>query len=82
MAKTALLGAEYDETLFRSVGRALQTMGASCSANSGGAGDSQDVGVWTFAIGPDELLLEAETYKGLSITGSPELVDKLVALLA
>jgi hypothetical protein len=82
VAKTALLGEQYDDALFQAVGRALQTMGASCSANSGAAGESQDIGSWTFAIGPDELLLEAETYKGLSVSGSPELVDKLVTLLS
>ncbi len=73
--KTIMLGNEYDDALRDALRAVLLELGASWGASTWGVGGSQMVETVEVIIDGGRLLVEAETYMGLSITGEEPLVS-------
>ncbi|NVB39471.1 hypothetical protein G6O69_16635 [Pseudenhygromyxa sp. WMMC2535] len=74
---TVVLGDEHDEGLRRLVEDVLGKLGAESSTHVRGVGGSQDMETLEVEIDGQRLVVEAETYVGLSIHGPPELVRRV-----
>ena len=72
-----IVGAEYDGRLFAALGTSLRALGYNVDAESWGVGGSQEVSSWKVRGPKGNLLVEAETYIGLSVCGEPDLVGEL-----
>jgi len=55
---------------------------ANIAARQWGLGGSQIIETTKLSLGKDLLVVEAETYVGLSITGEARVVDRVAAMLA
>jgi hypothetical protein len=82
LKKKLVLGDEYDEKLRQALAECLAMMGADSAAWQWGLGGSQLIETRKVYIGKDLLVIEAETYVGLTITGAARLVDRVASLLA
>jgi hypothetical protein len=82
MKKKLVLGDEYDEALRQIVMDCLAAMGADVEARQWGLGGSQIIDTCKVSLGRDLLVVESETYVGLSIRGEARLVDRVAALVA
>jgi hypothetical protein len=72
-----VVGAEHDAAQFERLGCALRSLGYDIETHWSGFGGSQQVSRWEL-IGPKGVLVvEAETYIGLHVTGVSELVSEL-----
>ena len=72
-----IVGAEYDEVAFARLKRALNLLEYDVQSGWSGMAGSQDIQQWT-AIGPSgRLLVQSETYIGLSVEGPAALVAAL-----
>ena len=81
-AKTAVLGAEWDDALRTKLLKVLRKMGAERKDHTWGIGGSQEVETLEVVIEGRRIVVEAETYIGLSVTGPPYLVDRIQERLA
>lgn len=79
MRKTVPLGDEYDDALRRRVMDALISMGAVVVDDAWGVGGSQECERVRLNLDGREIVVEAETYVGLQITGDAALVDAVAA---
>jgi hypothetical protein len=79
--KTSILGDETDETLLATVLDLLEQVGAERIDGFSGVGGSQAVSAATFQLGPasagETLVLEVETYMGISVRGPSRWVEYL-----
>ncbi|WP_140419907.1 hypothetical protein [Achromobacter denitrificans] len=75
--KTIILGDEYDEALRDALRIVLVRNGAVGINKFFGVGGSQEVETLEVRIGDDLITIEAETFVGLTITGSSAAVDSL-----
>jgi|GEM_PF-1200341 len=75
--KTVVLGPEYDQRLRGAVLEVLARLGGTPSKHEWGIGGSQEVRTLEVNIGTDCVILEAETYIGLSVQGPAKLVDRI-----
>lgn len=75
--RTVTLGREYDDALKKALADLLQRMGAVEIRHERGHAGSQDVEVLEVAIGEARVVIEAETYMGLSVTGPEEIVAEI-----
>jgi hypothetical protein len=66
---------EYDEESRSTVLEVLRELSAPQPQRSSGVGGSQRVETLSLRVGEREIVIETETYIGLSITGDPALVD-------
>lgn len=82
MKKTLVLGKEYDGALRRALMDCLAGMGAEVTARQWGLGGSQTLETTKVYVGKDLVVVQSETYVGLSITGSPRLVDRIATTLS
>lgn len=82
MKKKLVLGSEYDDALRQSLMQCLSEMGADVAARQWGLGGAQILETTKVSIGRDVLVVESETYVGLSVSGPARLVDRVAALLA
>jgi len=80
--KRLILGNEYDDKLRQALTDCLATMGAHTAADQRGLGGSQIIETKKIYLGKDLIVVEAETYVGLSISGEARLVDRIAAALA
>jgi len=80
--KKLVLGNEYDDALRQAVLDCLAAMGADIAARQFGFGGSQIIETMKVTLGKDLLLLEAETYVGLSVSGEARIVDRLASMVA
>jgi hypothetical protein len=80
--KKLVLANEYDDNLRQALMDTLAALGADTAAHQWGLGGSQIIETRRVYLGRSLLVVEAETYVGLSITGEARLVDKVAALLA
>ncbi len=72
-----VVGPEHDEALFQRLGNALRARDYSLDPEAFSLAGSQTLSQWR-AVGPDgTLTIEAETYVGLSVSGSQEGVAQL-----
>ena len=81
MKKKLILGDEYDETLRHALMDTLAKLGASIEAHQWGLGGSQIIQTTKLLLGKDLLVVESETYVGLSLFGEARVVDRVAALL-
>lgn len=79
--KTTVLGDEHDERLRTVLLDVLKQVGASTSSHEHGVGGSQELETLVVEVGGNRLLVEAETYIGLSVRGDAALVDKIESLV-
>jgi hypothetical protein len=74
---TVNLGAEYDADLRESLLMALKKLGARRKGHLWGMGGSQELESAEFFIGAATVLVETETYVGLTISGPESIVEKI-----
>lgn len=72
-----IVGREFDEALHRRLGATLRACGYTVDSKSWGVAGSQELSTWKVSGPRGELLVEAETYIGLSVTGASPLIDEL-----
>jgi hypothetical protein len=80
--KKLVLGDEYDEKLRQALTDCLAALGADVAVQQWGLGGSQLLETRKVYLGKNLLVVEAETYVGLSITGPSRIVDSVAAALA
>jgi hypothetical protein len=80
--KKIVLGSEHDESLRQALLDCLAALGADIAARQWGLGGSQIIDTTKVTIGKDLLVVETETYVGLSVSGEARLVDRIAAQLA
>jgi hypothetical protein len=80
--KKLVLGDEHDDALRQALLDCLSGLGATIAARQFGLGGSQIIETTKVSLGKDLLVVEAETYVGLSITGESRLVDRVAALVS
>lgn len=79
---TIVLGDEFDDDLRADVQDVLRSLGAlSSSQDEWGVAGSQEVETIAVKLRGKEVLVEAETYVGLSITGPDDLVTEIKNLV-
>ncbi|MBU1413208.1 hypothetical protein KKC22_16990 [Myxococcota bacterium] len=69
-----IVGPEYDKALFERLALTLRALGYRLGSEWSGVGGSQEISHWEISGPSGSLILEAETYVGLSLSGSAELV--------
>jgi hypothetical protein len=69
------IGPEYEADLFGKLGRVLHSLGYHVGEDWWGVGGSQEVSRWEISGPGGDLVVEAETYVGLSVSGPTELVS-------
>lgn len=73
--KHVVLGNEYDDKLRKRLLEVLRGMGAKSTDHWTGVGGSQELERLEVDLAGKTLIVEAETYIGLTITGDAALVD-------
>jgi aminoglycoside 6'-N-acetyltransferase len=68
---------EHDDEAFARLGRALGALGLDVRDKLSGVGGSQDYSRWELSCPEGPVVVEAETYIGLSVEGPPELIRRL-----
>lgn len=81
-AKPVVIGDETDDELREKLLAVLGEMGAVEKSSERGVGGSQEIETAVFDVKGKELVVEAETYEGLSLRGDSALVDEVKARLA
>lgn len=76
--ETIRLGNEYDAALRKRLANALKSMSAIIETSQKGLAGSQEVETVRAVIGGKSVLIEAETYMGLSITGDSSLLREIM----
>lgn len=75
---TVVLGDEYDDDLRNRLVDALRSLGGTLEGTPlRGVAGSQDFESMIVDIGGSQIRVEAETYIGLSISGNPQLVQRI-----
>jgi len=80
--KKLILGSEYDDALRQALMDCLAALGADIAGRQWGLGGAQIIETTKISLGKDLLVVEAETYVGLSISGEARVVDRVAALLS
>jgi hypothetical protein len=71
------VGPEFDEALLRRLGATLRACGYAVDSKSWGVAGSQELSTWKVSGPRGVLLVEAETYMGVTVTGASPLIDEL-----
>ena len=79
---TVVLGDEFDEPLREALLEVLREMGATEQSSDRGVGGSQEIETAVFDLRGKRLVVEAETYEGLSIRGEEAVVKVVQERLA
>jgi hypothetical protein len=77
MSKTIVLGPEYDERLQSAVLGVIAELGGMVDAAKWAMGGSQEIVTCNIALSELNLILETETYIGLSISGDEATVEDI-----
>ena len=77
---TLILGAEHDRKVKRAATWALRKIGARRKRGWLGFAGSQEIAHTEWKIGRETLVLEAETFLGLTLSGPDEIVDRVESL--
>jgi hypothetical protein len=75
--KSVILGPEYDQNLRAALMAVLRSMCAIAGDHTWGVGGSQEFESLEVSVRGKPLVIEAETYIGLSIRGESETVDEV-----
>ena len=81
MQKTIVLGDEYDEKLRAALIELLKSMGAASLRHDWGVGGSQELETLQVSVGGKVVVVEAETYVGLSISGDEAQIVEIASKL-
>lgn len=81
MDKTIILGREHDQALREILRGVLVRLGAVGLSHDWAVGGSQEIETSEVQLAGERIVLEAETYIGLSIRGRSEIVDRIHALV-
>jgi len=81
MNKKFVLGPEYDEKLRGALLQLLKEMGGTPINRDWAIGGSQELEMLEVALAGDTVLIESETYIGLSITGDETQVVEIASRL-
>lgn len=79
--KKLILGDEYDEALRHALMTELTTLGAVIEAQQWGLGGSQIIQTTKLRLGKESIVVECETYVGLSLSGPARVVDRVATTL-
>jgi hypothetical protein len=79
--KKLILGDEHDDALRQALLACLSALGADVAARQWGLGGSQTLETMRVYLGKDLVVVEAETYVGLSIRGEPRVVNRVAEAL-
>lgn len=71
------LGPEYDGALWQRLRGAIKYLGGYIESNEWGIAGSQEVIEYKVVFGSNIILVESETYIGITITGDAELINKI-----
>ncbi|RYZ08405.1 MAG: hypothetical protein EOO73_08120 [Myxococcales bacterium] len=82
LKKKLILGDEHDDALRQSLMACLSALGADVAARQWGLGGSQTLETMRVYLGKDLVVVEAETYVGLSIQGEARVVNRVADALA
>ncbi|MCY1279420.1 hypothetical protein D9M70_281740 [compost metagenome] len=74
---TIILGDEYDDALRDALLAVLVRNGAVGIDKTWGVGGSQEVEVLVISLGGDLITIEAETFVGLTVSGSKAIVEDI-----
>lgn len=77
MRVTVIFGPEYDGTLRTTVMDVMEQLGASVESRNGSVAGSQEIETVQARSADQEIIIEAETYIGLSITGDEATVNEI-----
>ena len=78
-SETWVVGPEYDTALLSKLGGVLRSLGYDLETRTSGIGGSQQLSRWE-VIGPKGfLVIESETYIGLCVSGTSELLAEVKA---
>lgn len=80
--KKVILGAEWDQTVRARLFSVLKEMGAEPRDHHWGIGGSQEIDTLEVSVDDRCLVIEAETYVGLTLTGPIDLVERIQSRLA
>ncbi|HEY8574434.1 hypothetical protein [Phenylobacterium sp.] len=80
MAKV-VLGDEFDRSLRECTRRALKEAGGKRVATKWGVAGSQELDAEEWSFGAAKIVLEAETYTGLSLSGPEDLLRQIATAL-
>lgn len=75
--KSVVIGDEYDDDLRDQLLAVLKEMGATEKSSDRGMAGSQEVETYVFEVSGKKLVVEAETYQGLSLIGDKALVEDI-----
>jgi hypothetical protein len=79
--KTVLLGAEHDDAMRSALRDVLVRLGGKVLSGDWGVGGSQELETLQIQVGGDTVVVEAETFVGLSVRGPEDLVERIQELL-
>ena len=77
LEKTVVLGTEYDDELRDALRDVLIEMGGNVQGSEWTMGGSQELDSAAVRFGEELIIVESETYVGLSITGPEDLVNRI-----
>jgi len=80
--KQLVIGPEHDDELRTAVVAVLKQIGGRQRSHERGVAGSQEVETLEVDVDGQLIVVEAETYVGLSIRGPEELVDRVSSLIA
>ena len=79
---TLVLGDEFDDMLRNDLIEVLQGLGASTQSSDWSVAGSQEIAATKILLRGQSLIIEAETYVGLSITGAQDILREVNTLIA
>ncbi|OAE43650.1 hypothetical protein [Agrobacterium tumefaciens] len=77
MRVTVISGPEYNETLRTTVMDVMEQLGASVESRNWSVAGSQEIETVQARLADQEIIIEAETYIGLSITSDEDTVNEI-----
>ncbi|MCZ4432168.1 hypothetical protein O3S81_20885 [Agrobacterium sp. SOY23] len=77
MARTVILGPEYDQHLRATIMEVMRQLGASFESRNWSVAGSQEIETVQARLAGHEITIEAETYIGLSITGDENTISEI-----
>lgn len=78
---TLVLGAEYDKRLQRTLRTVLSELGGRFGPPDCAIAGSQELTRWRVDLDGAEMIVEAETYIGLSLHGPRSMVERVAAMV-
>ena len=76
-----VIGSEYDDALFARLVAEIEALGGSILDKEWSLGGSQEMTIFQIKLPDGEIEAVAETYVGLSLRGTPSLVEQLARLV-